>query len=86
MYENQNKLDMNNQITEAKKKQRLLQKIQVIKALARNVFTGYGNMTYIKISLKEIKLSKELFVLNIQQGDEVYIPGRLNLKKISLFY
>ena len=58
----------------------------MIKGLAHASFTGYGNLTYIKISLKEIKLSKELFVLNTQTGDAVFIPERMNSRKLSLFY
>ena len=43
-------------------------------------------MTYVKITLQEIKLSKELFVLGVEKQDEVFIPHRLSLRKESLYY
>ena len=44
---------------------RTLQKLQVVKGIAHNMFSGYGNLTYIRLTLKEIKLAKQLFVLQI---------------------
>lgn len=71
---------------EMKRKIKMIQRIQIVKGFANHAFTGYGNMTYIKITLKEIKLSKELFVLQVQQGEEVFIPGRLSLRSHALCY
>lgn len=39
---------------ETKKKHKLLQKLQCIKGIARDAFSNYGNLTYIKITLREI--------------------------------
>ena len=54
--------------------------------MAKDSFNDYGNLTYINITLQEIKLTKELFVRLVEQHEEVYIPPRLNLRKFSLAY
>ena len=46
-----------------------------MKCLSSNIMSGYGNLTYLKVTLKEIKLIKELFVMQVEQGDEVFIPA-----------
>ena len=47
--------------------------------LMRNLkaFIGYGRCTYLEIVLKQLQLVKELFILDIEQGDEVIIPTEL---------
>lgn len=47
--------------------------------LMRNLkaFIGYGRSTYLEIVLKQLQLVKELFILDIEQGDEVIIPTEL---------
>jgi len=37
-----------------------------MKSITSNIFTGYGNLTYIKITLREIKLVKEIFVMQVE--------------------
>lgn len=51
-----------------------------------NALTGYGNLTYIKITLQEIKLTKELFALCVEKQEEVFIPHRLSNRRYSLSY
>jgi len=63
MYPQNNSLDFMSYNNEMKRKTKMLQRIQIVKGFASHAFTGYGNLTYIKITLKEIKISKELFVL-----------------------
>ena len=70
----------------SKKKSKLLEKLQIVKNIAKDAFTEYGNLTYLKITLQEIKLTKELFVLSVEKQDEVFIPQRLSLRKESLCY
>lgn len=57
-----------------------------MKSMLGNILTGYGNLTYIKITLKEIKLTKQLFVMQIAQGEEVYIPTQLSMRQQSIFF
>lgn len=86
MYPKQNFLHYYHQITSMKDKQRNLQKIQLVKSMTSNIFSGYGNLTYIKITLKEIKLIKEIFVMQLEQGDEVFIPMQLSMRRHSVFF
>ena len=76
-------IKFNNQ---SKKKTKLLEKLQIVKSIAKNAFTGYGNLTYIKITLQEIKLTKELFALCVEKQEEVFIPQRLSNRRYSLSY
>ena len=43
-------------------------------------------MTYLELILKRIELIKELFLLNIAQGDEVVIPDELSQKELPASY
>jgi len=70
----------------SKDKTKVLEKLQIVKNIAKDAFNGYGNLTYINITLEEIKLTKELFVLSIEKQEEVFIPQRLSLQKESLSY
>jgi hypothetical protein len=74
MYPVKKQVDFRKYVIETKKKQKMLQKIQVVKGIAYKAFCGYGNLTYHKMTLKEIQISKQIFVLQIQQGEEVFIP------------
>ena len=68
---------------EIKKKERLLKNIQLIKSLCPLILNGYNNLAFITMTLREIKLAKELFVHNVELGDEAYIPPYLNQKDLS---
>ena len=59
---------------EIKKKENLLKNIQLIKSLCPLILNGYNNLAFITMTLREIKLAKELFVHNVELGDEAYIP------------
>ena len=59
-------MDYQKDVNEMKKLLKILQKIQVVKGLAYKAFNGYGNFTYIDITLREVQLTKQLFVLNMQ--------------------
>lgn len=37
-------------------------------------FVGFGRCTFLEIVIKENELLKELFLLDLSQGDEVLIP------------
>ena len=74
MYPYQPLSDIMTYNTANKKKLKLIQKLQVIKRVAGSAISSYGNLTYIKITLKEINLTKDTFVLQMSQGDEVFIP------------
>lgn len=41
-----------------KKKKKLIEKLQVIKRVAGSALSSFGNLTYIKITIKEINLYK----------------------------
>lgn len=49
-------------------------------------FSGHGRCMYIKIVLKEIELIKKIFILDIEQGEEVALPIDLNYSKLPLSY
>ena len=51
----------------SKKKTKFLEKLQIIKFLAKGVITNYGNLTYINITLQEIDITKDLFVLLVEK-------------------
>ena len=40
-------------------------------------FSGYGRCTYLEIILKEIELLKDMFILDLEQGNELPIPMEL---------
>ena len=86
MYPVKKQADFQKFVNESKKKQQLLNKIQVVKKVAGKAFCGYGNLTYHRLTLKEIQIIKQIFVLQIQQCEEVFIPYRLSLKHYSLCY
>lgn len=60
---------------EIKQMEKKIKNIQLIRKMCPKLLTGYKNLTYIKLTLKEIQLAKKLFVHNIELGDEVIIPG-----------
>lgn len=86
MYPVKRQVDFLKFVNESKKKQKLLNKIQVVKKIACKALCGYGNFTYHRLTLKEIEIIKQIFVLQIQQCEEVFIPYRLSLKQFSLCY
>ena len=86
MYQQVDKLEAMTLLNQAKKQQIILHKLQIIKGFAKNIFSGYGNLAYIRISLREISLQKELFVLQMLQGQEVFIPERLALHRQSIYF
>lgn len=40
---------------------------------------GVDRILYIKLLLKKIDLAKKLFILEIEQGDEVFIPAEISV-------
>lgn len=57
------------------------QKLKLIRGVG--CFQG---LTFIEILLKQISLAKEIFLLNLAQGDEIIIPEELSQKKLPLSY
>lgn len=69
-----------NHVSYKVQKQRLTKfhdRIRILKNL--RAFSGYGRSSYIQIMLKDIELIKKMFILDIEQGEEVAIPADLNL-------
>lgn len=64
----------------------VLLKIKLMKSICSNIFSGYGNTVYCLLTIKEIQLSKQLLVKQIEQGEEVFIPVSLNQNTLSIFY
>ena len=58
--------------------ERKLKNIKLIKALARNLLSGFDNLLYIKLTLMEIELTKKLFVFEVEMGDTTVIPNKLS--------
>lgn len=71
---------------EIKNKERLLKNIQLLKRLCPNILNGYNNLAFITMTLREIKLAKQLFVHNVELGDEAYIPHYLNQNDLGQCY
>jgi len=46
-------------------------------------FSDYGSLTYIMIALKTIQLVKDIFVLDVEQGDEIIIPMELDQSNLN---
>ena len=86
MYPIQPLSDMMTYNNANKKKQKLIQKLQVVKRVAGSAISSYGNLTFIKITLKEINLFKETFVIQMSQGNEVFIPIQLAQRQMSICY
>ena len=40
-------------------------------------FSAYSSVAYIQIVMKSITLAKDIFILDVEQGDEVIIPGMI---------
>ena len=66
MYPEQPLYDMMAFNNECKRKIKHINKLLVIKGIAGSALSSYGNLTFIRVSLKEIKLTKELFVLKVE--------------------
>ena len=60
------------------------ERIRILKNL--KVFSGYGQSSYISIVLKDILLIKQMFIMDVEQGEEVAIPFDLNQSKLPLSY
>ena len=69
-----------------KKKKKLIEKLQVIKRVAGSALSSFGNLTYIKITIREINLYKQTFVIQMSHGEEVYIPNQLSQRQMSICY
>ena len=74
--------DIINYSMEIKKKELLLKNIQLVKSLCPLILNGYNNLAFITMTLREIKLAKQLFEYNVELGDEAYIPLYLNQKDL----
>ena len=70
--------DIINYSIDIKSKERSLKNIQLLKKLCPTILNGYNNLTYIKMTLREIKIAKQLFVHRIELGDESYVPHYFN--------
>lgn len=47
---------------------------------------GFQGLTFIDIVLKRITIAKQLFLLNISQGDENLIPPELSQRCLTINY
>ena len=68
-----------------KKKLHLLRsKLTLMKNL--KAFSGFGRCTYIDIVLKELQVTKIMFMMDLCMGDEVIIPPHMQTSKLPLSY
>ena len=86
MYQDRTIRDMIHQGTEIYKKMYMIKNIQLIKRIGHKVISGYENTTYISATLEEIRLAKELFVNQIELGEETNVPGQLNQRDLGQCY
>ena len=56
-------------------KVKLLNKMRLL--LHLKAFQSYGHCTYLEIMVKEKQLAREIFLLDVSQGDEVCIPNEI---------
>lgn len=66
------------------KRENLLSMYQKIVLLSK--FQTLKGQTFLELILKRQELIKELFLLNISQGDEVVIPDELSQKYLPTSY
>lgn len=78
--------DIINYSIEIKCKERELQNIRLMKSMFCKILNGYNNLAYLRLTLKEIQISKQLFVFNVELGDEAFIPKHLNAKDLGQCY
>ena len=69
---------------ERSKKLQMLAKMKFMSNMS--AFKGFGRCTFIEIILKKILLIKELFINDIENGDEVAIPKELKQPSLSFQY
>lgn len=84
MYEFQTAGSLVNYKLKREKLYKFHQKIQMLKQF--KFFSGYSQTAYLIITLKEIELMRKIFILDIEQGDEVVIPDSLSQKSLPLSY
>ena len=46
-------------------------------------FSGFGRTTYLELVIREIELSKEIFMLELELGDEAIIPKQMLQKELG---
>ena len=56
-------------------------KLRIMKSLG-----GFKGLTYLDISLKQISLAKEIFLLNVAQGSSIYLPYELSQRNIAFSF
>lgn len=54
--------------------------------MSEGIVSGYDNPIYIQLCLSEIQIIKQLFVFQVELGDEAIIPPALLQKNISHCY
>lgn len=67
-----------------KKLRHLRDKLNLLKNI--KAFSGFGRSTYIDIVLREIQITRELFLMDLSMGDDVIIPATLQYSKLPLSY
>ena len=51
-----------------------------------NYIGALNKILFIKLRLKQIKLAKELFILDIEEGIAVHVPSELNIQHLPLTF
>lgn len=86
MYQKRTIKDVMFYSIEMKKKEKMMKNIQLLKRIGYKILSGYGNLAYVHLSLEEIKLSRELFIFQVELGDEAAIPHQLNQLDLGQSY
>ena len=66
------------------RKTALLTKIRFLIIL--RAFSGYGQCVFLDLLLLEKSLSREIFLLDVEQGDEVRIPKEIQQDDLSISF
>jgi hypothetical protein len=60
-----------------------LSKLEIIRKISLLTYLmAIDGILYIKLRLKQIQLIKELFIQDIEEGNEVFIPTELRVEKL----
>lgn len=60
-----------------------LQKLRIITSMGKSVSP---KILYIKVALLKVKISRKLFILDLEQGEEVYVPPELAQNQLPINY
>lgn len=86
MYQKRTIKDVMYYSIEIKKRDQQMKNIKLLKRIGYKLLSGYGNLSFIELTLKEIKIAKQLFLFQVELGEEAVIPHQLNQRSLGQSY